>query len=99
MKIAELFGQGRPVFSCEIFPPKRDSPIDSIYRTLDGLKDIRPDFISVTYGAGGGGNVNHSTQEIACMIENEYHITAARGLRHFRGLLSRGTPGEPRRGL
>lgn len=76
MKIAELFGQGRPVFSCEIFPPKRDSPIDSIYRTLDGLKDIRPDFISVTYGAGGGGNVNHSTQEIACMIENEYHITA-----------------------
>ena len=40
------------------------------------MKDIRPDFISVTYGAGGGGNVNHSTQEIACMIENEYHITA-----------------------
>lgn len=76
MKIAELFGHGRPVFSCEIFPPKRDSPIDSIYRTLDGLKDIRPDFISVTYGAGGGNNVNHSTQEIACMIENEYHITA-----------------------
>ena len=76
MKIAELFGQGRPVFSCEIFPPKRDSPIDSIYETLDGLKDIRPDFISVTYGAGGAGTVNRSTQEIACMIQHEYHIPA-----------------------
>ena len=76
MKIAELFGQGRPIFSCEIFPPKRDSPIDSIYETLDGLKDIRPDFISVTYGAGGAGTVNRSTQEIACMIQHEYHIPA-----------------------
>ena len=35
MKSAEWVGQGRPVVSCEIFPPKRDSPIDSIYRTLD----------------------------------------------------------------
>ena len=48
-----LFTPGRTVFSCEVFPPKRTSPIDSIYRTLDGLKDIRPDFISVTFGAGG----------------------------------------------
>ena len=76
MKIAELFGQGRPVFSCEIFPPKKDSPIDSIYQTLDGLKNIHPDFISVTYGAGGSGSVNHSTQKIACMIQRDYHITA-----------------------
>ena len=53
MKLAELFGKGKTVFSCEVFPPKRDTPVDSIYTTLDGLKDIRPDFISVTYGAGG----------------------------------------------
>ncbi len=76
MKIAELFGKGRPVFSCEVFPPKKDTPIDSIYETLDGLKDIRPDFISVTYGAGGSSNVNHSTQEIASIIKNKYHIPA-----------------------
>lgn len=75
-EIAELFGQGRPVFSCEIFPPKKGSPIDSIYQTLDGLRDIRPDFISVTYGACGSGAVNRSTQAIACMIEQEYHISA-----------------------
>ena len=39
MKIAELFGKGKTVFSCEVFPPKKTSPVDSIYKTLDGLKD------------------------------------------------------------
>ena len=50
--------------------------MDSIYKTLDGLKDIKPDFISVTYGAGGSSNVNQSTAEIASIIQNQYHITA-----------------------
>ena len=76
MKIAELFGKGKTVFSCEVFPPKKTSPVDSIYKTLDGLKDIQPDFISVTYGAGGSSAVNQSTQEIASIIQNQYHITA-----------------------
>ena len=49
--------------------------MDSIYTTLDGLKDIRPDFISVTYGAGGS-KVNQTTREIASIIENRYHIPA-----------------------
>ena len=76
MKLRELFGQDRPVFSCEVFPPKKSAPVDSIYQTLDGLKDIRFDFISVTYGAGGSSNVNQSTSEIAALIENKYHIPA-----------------------
>ena len=75
MKLCELFGQGRTVFSCEVFPPKPNMPIDSIYSTLDGLKDIRPDFISVTYGAGGSG-VNQTTRQIASIIENQYQIPA-----------------------
>jgi len=75
MKICELFGQGKTVFSCEVFPPKKDSPVDSIYRTLEGLKDISPDFISVTFGAGGS-QVNQTTHDIAALIQNEYHITA-----------------------
>jgi len=76
MKIKDLFHQGRTVFSCEVFPPKKTSPVDSIYKTLDGLQDIHPDFISVTYGAGGTSNVNQSTWEIASAIQNKYHITA-----------------------
>ena len=75
MKLAQLFGQGRTVFSCEVFPPKRNMPVDSIYTTLDGLKDIRPDFISVTFGAGGS-QVNQTTHEIASIIQNRYHIPA-----------------------
>ena len=75
MKLAELFGKGRTVFSCEVFPPKRDMPVDSIYTTLDGLKDIKPDFISVTFGAGGS-KVNQTTREIASIIENKYRIPA-----------------------
>ncbi len=75
MKLRDLFGQGRTVFSCEVFPPKKDAPVDSIYKTLDGLKDIRPDFISVTFGAGGS-QVNQTTREIASLIENRYHIPA-----------------------
>ena len=75
MRLAQLVGQGRTVFSCEVFPPKRDMPVDSIYTTLDGLKDIRPDFISVTFGAGGS-QVNQTTHEIASIIQNRYHIPA-----------------------
>ena len=75
MKIAQLFSQNKTVFSCEVFPPKKSSPVDSIYRTLDGLKEIRPDFISVTFGAGGS-QVNQSTREIASIIQNQYHIPA-----------------------
>ncbi|MBR3391563.1 MAG: methylenetetrahydrofolate reductase [Firmicutes bacterium] len=77
MKIADMFGQGRVVFSCEVFPPKKSSPVNSIFETLDGLRQIQPDFISVTFGAGGGhGQVHHTTREIASIIENQYHITA-----------------------
>lgn len=74
MKLCELFGKGKTVFSCEVFPPKKSSPVDSIYKTLDGLKDIRPDFISVTFGAGGSSAVNQSTAEIADLIRNRYGI-------------------------
>lgn len=76
MKICDLFGQGKTVFSCEIFPPKKTSPVDSIYKTLDGLSDVRSDFISVTYGAGGSDMLNQSTHEIADLIENRYHTPA-----------------------
>ena len=74
MKLCELFGKGKTVFSCEVFPPKKTSPVDSIYKTLDGLKDIRPDFISVTFGAGGSASVNQTTHEIAAIVQNRYGI-------------------------
>lgn len=74
MKISEKFGKGRAVLSFEVFPPKKTSSVNTIYDTLDKLKSLNPDFISVTYGAGGTATDN--TCEIASKIKNDLHIEA-----------------------
>ncbi len=61
-------------FSCEVFPPKRNDDIYEIYRTLDELKLIKPDFISVTYGAGGSNSKKTAT--IAAYIQNICEVEA-----------------------
>ncbi|MBR1863574.1 MAG: methylenetetrahydrofolate reductase [Ruminococcus sp.] len=71
MKTSELFNN-RPTLSFEVFPPKSDTPIESIYKTIDGLAPLEPDFISVTYGAGGSGN--NATIGICAMIKEKYGI-------------------------
>lgn len=76
MKISSLFGKGKTVFSFEVFPPKKTSPVDTIYNTLDELKDLSPDFISVTYGAGGNP-ADTTTCDIAAYISRELNITSA----------------------
>jgi methylenetetrahydrofolate reductase (NADPH) len=53
MKIKDLLKLGRPTRSFEVFPPKRDGDVESLYRCFEELRPLRPDFISVTYGAGG----------------------------------------------
>lgn len=75
MKIRDMFEKGT-VFSFEIFPPKKTAPVEIIYNTLEELKDLKPDFISVTYGAGGSGN-SVSTCEIAHTIKEKYGIEPA----------------------
>lgn len=72
MRISEMF-KDRTVLSLEVFPPKPTTPIDTIYSTLDDLKGLNPDFISVTYGAGGSEN-RHTTIKIASDIKNNYGI-------------------------
>lgn len=69
----KLFENGRTVFSMEIFPPKKPGTIESIYSTLDGLSDIKPDFISCTYGAGGNP-ADTSTIDICRIIKEKYGI-------------------------
>ena len=79
MKICDLFKQ-KTVCSFEIFPPKPTTPIQTVYDTLEALKDLSPDYISVTYGAGG--SQSKRTVEIASLIKNKYgveplaHLTA-----------------------
>ncbi len=76
MKISSLFGQGKTVFSFEVFPPKKTSPIETIYDTLDKLKELSPDFISVTYGAGGN-IADTTTCDIASYITRKLNIISA----------------------
>lgn len=74
MKIAGLFDKNeKTVFSFEVFPPKKDSPIESVYNKMEELCALKPDFISVTYGAGG--TVGHSrTCEIASKIKHDFGV-------------------------
>lgn len=72
MKTTEIF-KNKTVLSLEIFPPRRTASIDTIYNTLDELQDLNPDFISVTYGAGGS-EANQATLEIASAVKNHYGI-------------------------
>lgn len=74
MHTNELFAK-KTVFSFEVFPPKRDIPVETVYPTLDELSKLHPDFISVTCGAGGtGGN---RTVEVATYIKQLGCETAA----------------------
>ena len=70
--ISDLYKQKKPVLSLEVFPPKPDAPIETVYDTIDALKILKPDFISVTYGAGGSNQTR--TVEIASRIKNYYGL-------------------------
>lgn len=72
MKIKEMFKQKKPVLSFEVFPPNKNHDIDTIYETIHELAKFKPDFVSVTYGAGG--TTRGKTVEIASLIKNKYQI-------------------------
>lgn len=73
MKIADIHKQKKNVLSFEIFPPKKDEELKNIDETLEILCELKPDFISVTFGAGGSSNHN-KTIELAKKIREEYHV-------------------------
>jgi len=75
MKISELFKEKKVVYSFEIFPPKLTSPIKTVFDTIDELSSLAPDYISVTYGAGGNLS-NNRTTELASLVKNKYGIEA-----------------------
>ncbi|OCG27852.1 methylenetetrahydrofolate reductase [NAD(P)H] [Gilliamella sp. wkB108] len=72
MKTNQLFNK-KTVFSFEVFPPKKSSPLETIYSTLRELGYFKPDFISVTYGAGGSLN-GQTTIDIAHAVKHTYGI-------------------------
>src|ERR687891_1364372 len=74
MQIAELLEQRRPVFSFEFFPPKTDEGQRTLEGTLEVLRDDAPDYVSMTYGAGG--TTRSTTVELTKWIKQELDIEA-----------------------
>lgn len=64
----------KPTLSFEVFPPKKDGDFESAFQVMDALGKLSPDFISVTYGAGGSRA--GKTVEIASYIQNTLGIDA-----------------------
>ncbi len=63
-----------PTLSFEVFPPKKEDEFEQVFSILDALSKLSPDFISVTYGAGG--SKSKKTVEIASYIQNTLNIQA-----------------------
>ena len=75
MKISEIYSSKKQPVSFEIFPPKGDLSIKELSDILSQLKTLSPDFISVTYSAGGSGNSDR-TATVASMVQNVYSMNA-----------------------
>lgn len=85
MFIRELLKQKRFTLSFEFFPPKREGNLESLFVTIKELIDLKPDFISVTYGAGG--STREKSLEIASRVKKEIgmevlaHLTCVQSTR------------------
>lgn len=73
-KISDILKSKKPTLSFELFPPKTDQGYANLKTTIGQLCDLKPDFFSCTYGAGGGSR--GKTLDIVELIEKQYNITA-----------------------
>lgn len=74
MKISDIFKKKDFTISLEVFPPKQNDHLEKIYEPMKEMALLRPDFISVTYGASGSNNKN--TLHIANLIQNDFNLTS-----------------------
>jgi len=87
--LSELFAQRRPLRSIEFFPPKDDAGVGALRQTAAALRRIAPDFVSVTYGAGG--STRQRTAEVSGILRSEFGFTVMPHLTcvgHTRGELA-----------
>ena len=72
MKLTKLFEGDKLSLSFEVFPPKTDTSFESVKHATEEIARLRPSFMSVTYGAGGG--TSRYTLEIAQNIKDHYGV-------------------------
>ncbi|PTX96674.1 methylenetetrahydrofolate reductase [NAD(P)H] [Opitutus sp. ER46] len=71
--ISDLFAQRRPLRSLEFFPPKDDAGVAALRATATALRRMQPDFVSVTYGAGG--STRERTSQVSDLLKAEFGYT------------------------
>ena len=71
--ISELFAAGRPLRSLEFFPPKDEAGVEALRASATVLKRMKPDFVSVTYGAGG--TTRDRTAQVSALLKTELGFT------------------------
>jgi methylenetetrahydrofolate reductase (NADH) len=69
MRISDILATTRPCFSVEFFPPKTGEGRKQLYETARAMRELGPNFVSITYGAGG--STREGTVEIASVLQNE----------------------------
>jgi methylenetetrahydrofolate reductase (NADPH) len=74
MHILDIFDRHPTTFSFEFFPPKTDEASKELFSTIAQLQELKPSFVSVTYGAGG--STRERTLDLVCRIQKETHLTA-----------------------
>lgn len=72
MKIIDILNQNRLTLSFEVFPPKTETAFESVKRAVEEIARLKPSFMSVTYGAGGG--TSKYTLDIARNIKDRYGV-------------------------
>lgn len=81
-KIKDIFQQNKRAYSFELFPPKTEQGFQNLISTIAELAALQPDFISCTYGAGGGGR--GKTLDVVQHIQDKHQIS---GLAHLTCVL------------
>lgn len=81
-KIKEIFQQRQRTYSFELFPPKTEQGFANLLKTIGELAALEPDFISCTYGAGGGSR--DKTLDVVQHIQDRHNVT---GLAHLTCVL------------
>ena len=74
MKIIDIIKSNKPSLSFEVFPPKTSANFDGIKAVSEKIAELKPSYMSVTYGAGGG--TSEYTVSIARNLQDNYGVTA-----------------------
>ena len=74
MKISEILKQGKPTLSFEVYPPKTEEQFPKVAEATIGIAGMKPDFMSVTYGANG--STSKYTFQLASDIQTECGVTS-----------------------